>query len=100
MDQNYLNDPEFQELIKQYVEYLTSVLPELKDNLLQKDYLKIQKFGHNLKGSGGGYGLTEMSKIGQQIEEESKQQSHVKLVELIASFEVELTKSQKKYAII
>ncbi|MFH1853380.1 MAG: Hpt domain-containing protein [Candidatus Neomarinimicrobiota bacterium] len=87
MEQDYLNDPEFQELIRQYVQYLSDNLPEVKRNLTEKDYLKIQKFGHNLKGSGGGYGLNEISAIGQKIEETAKLQDYEKIKELIDEFD-------------
>lgn len=93
----YLDDPEFQELIRQYVQYLTDTFAEVKQNLTQTDFLKIQKFGHNLKGSGGGYGLMGISEIGQQIEEASKAQDKSILSELFIQFEAELKAAQKKY---
>ena len=99
MEQDYLNDPEFQELIRQYIQYLAENLPELKQNLAAKDLLKIQKFGHNLKGSGGGYGLNDMSKVGQQIEETAKAQKVDQLDELITKFEELLDAAKNKYSL-
>ncbi len=97
MELDYLDDPEFQELIRQYVQYLTDTLPEVLVDLDNGDYLKVQKFGHNLKGSGGGYGLMEISKIGQQIEEASKAQNKSLIGELFGQFESELNQAQAKY---
>ncbi|MBC8402847.1 MAG: Hpt domain-containing protein [Candidatus Marinimicrobia bacterium] len=94
---DYLDDPEFQELIRQYVQYLTDTFPEIKENLTQGYFLKVQKFGHNLKGSGGGYGLMGISEIGQQIEEASKAQDKSLLSELFSQFEAELKAAQKKH---
>lgn len=97
MELDYLDDPEFQELIRQYVQYLNDTFSEAKQNLTEADFLKIQKFGHNLKGSGGGYGLMGISEIGQQIEEASKSQDKSLLSELFSQFETELIAAQKKY---
>ena len=94
MEQDYLNDPEFQELIREYIQYLSDNLVEIKEDLNNSDYLKVQKFGHNLKGSGGGYGLMEMSKI----EQAAKSQKLDLLNELITQFEVELKSAKKKYS--
>lgn len=97
MELDYLDDPEFQKLIRQYVQYLNDTFSEAKQNLTEADFLKIQKFGHNLKGSGGGYGLMGISEIGQQIEEASKSQDKSLLSELFSQFETELIAAQKKY---
>ncbi len=97
MDQDYLNDPEFQELIRQYVQFLVDTQAEVQGNLNDHDFLKIQKFGHNLKGSGGGYGLHEMSTIGQQIEEASKQQNYEMLKSLFIDYIKELEEAKEKY---
>ena len=98
MEQDYLNDPEFQELVREYIQYLSDNLVEIKEDLNNSDYLKVQKFGHNLKGSGGGYGLMEMSKIGQKIEEAAISHELNLLNELITQFEVELKSAKKKYS--
>ncbi|MCG8607804.1 Hpt domain-containing protein [bacterium] len=36
------------------------------------DYAEIQRLGHSMKGSGGGYGFDEISNIGTCIEEAAK----------------------------
>lgn len=97
MNQDYLNDPEFQELIRQYIDYLEGILPEVKSNLSDKEFQKVQKFGHNLKGSGGGYGLTGMSEIGKNIEVEAKNQDNAKLVVLLGEFEEELKSAKDQF---
>ena len=99
MEQDYLNDPEFQELVREYIQYLSDNLVEIKEDLNNSDYLKVQKFGHNLKGSGGGYGLMEMSKIGQKIEEAAISHELNLLNELITQFEVDLKSAKIKYSV-
>jgi HPt (histidine-containing phosphotransfer) domain-containing protein len=61
-------------------EDLVDLIPEFLENrrrdverirrLVQEDkYEELARLGHNLKGSGGGYGFTEISEIGRGIEE-------------------------------
>jgi CheY-like chemotaxis protein/HPt (histidine-containing phosphotransfer) domain-containing protein len=47
-------------------------LRSLSGALRQKDYAKIRFIGHDLKGSGGGYGFNEISVIGDSIEEAAR----------------------------
>jgi len=69
MEDNYLDDPEFQELIQQYIDYLRETLPELKANLEKRDFAALRKYGHNMKGSGGGYGFANLTELGKEMEE-------------------------------
>ncbi len=44
------------------------------DRLLQsRDLAEIQRLGHSMKGSGGGYGFDEITDIGAKIEEAAKE---------------------------
>ena len=44
------------------------------DRLLQSgDLAEIQRLGHSMKGSGGGYGFDEITDIGAKIEEAAKE---------------------------
>ena len=54
--------PEFLENRRRDVERITRLVQEGK-------YEELTRLGHNMKGSGGGYGFTEISEIGQAIEE-------------------------------
>ncbi len=68
MEDNYLDDPEFQELIQQYIDYLKETLPELKANIEKRDFPALRKYGHNMKGSGGGYGFANLTELGKKME--------------------------------
>ncbi|MFQ6605510.1 MAG: hypothetical protein ACE5D8_08155 [Fidelibacterota bacterium] len=68
------NDPEFIALIKQYISYLKETIPTIKDQLADRDFFPVQKFGHNIKGSGGGYGYMELSTMGKNLEEAAKKE--------------------------
>ncbi len=68
------NDPEFIELIKQYISYLKETIPTIKEKLANQEFYDVQKFGHNIKGSGGGYGYMELSAMGKNLEEAAKEE--------------------------
>ncbi|RMF06906.1 MAG: hypothetical protein D6762_08565 [Candidatus Neomarinimicrobiota bacterium] len=97
MGNDYFNDPEFRELIRQYLDFLQNALPEVKANLEDKNYLEVQKFGHNMKGSGGGYGLDEFTDIGAQIERAAMIPDHVVLEGLLTSFEKKLEETVQEF---
>jgi len=98
VENDYLKDPEFQELIRQYLEFLNNALPDVKSNLSNKNFLEVQKFGHNMKGSGGGYGLDEFSEFGAQIEKAAMVQDQLTLDSLLTSFEKKLKETFERFA--
>ncbi|NOZ75879.1 MAG: hypothetical protein GXO90_11005 [FCB group bacterium] len=99
MENDYLNDPEFQELIRQYLDFLVNALPDVKANLSDKNFLEVQKFGHNMKGSGGGYGLDEFSEFGSQIEKAAMVQDELALENLIVTFDKKLAETVNRFAV-
>lgn len=99
MENDYLNDPEFQELIRQYLDFLNNALPDVTANLQDKNFLEVQKFGHNMKGSGGGYGLDDFSEFGSQIEKAAMVQDQLALENLIATFKKKLVETIDRFAV-
>jgi HPt (histidine-containing phosphotransfer) domain-containing protein len=69
MGEDYFDDPEFQELIQQYLDYLRETLPELKADLEKRNFPAVRKYGHNVKGSGGGYGFDNLTELGKALEQ-------------------------------
>ncbi len=64
-----LDDPDFQKLIKEYVAYLNTSYQEIiTTHLPNLDFAIIRKFGHNLKGTGSGYGFPQLTEVGKSIE--------------------------------
>jgi len=98
VENDYLNDPEFQDLIRQYLDFLKNALPGIKSGLEDKNFLEVQKFGHNMKGSGGGYGLDEFSEFGAQIEKAAMVQDQLTLETLLSSFERKLEETFTRFA--
>lgn len=70
-----LNDPEFIELIKEYIKYLKSSIPDIRSKLANNEFYDVMKFGHNIKGSGGGYGFMELSDMGKGLELAAKDEN-------------------------
>lgn len=97
MDLDYLNNPEFQELIRKYLDHLHESLSNLQANWSNKNYTDLQQFGHNIKGSGRPYGFQDFSDLGKQIEDAAKEQDGTTLETLIEQFESVLNQERKKY---
>ena len=70
-----LNDPEFIELIKEYINYLKSSITDVRLKLAKDEFYDVMKFGHNVKGSGGGYGFMELSDMGKSLEIAAKDEN-------------------------
>jgi len=63
---------EIAEAIPLFLESTREDLQALAHALERLDYPKIRLIGHDLKGSGGGYGFDQISVIGRSIEEAAK----------------------------
>ena len=97
VDDEYLDDPEFQLLIQKYLKYLLESLREVKANLYNRDFEKLRQFGHNLKGVAGGYGFDELSKLGGKIETVSSSENFDFLKNIISDFEASLKKECQRF---
>lgn len=67
MTEDFMQSPEFQSLIKEYLEYLNTALPGVRSNLSDGLYQDVFKFAHNIKGTGTSYGFDNLSQIGAEI---------------------------------
>ncbi len=67
MTDDFMQSPEFQALIKEYLAYLNTSLPGVRTNLSDGLYQDVYKFGHNIKGTGTSYGFENLSEIGAEI---------------------------------
>ncbi len=66
-------DPDLKDLIPQYLENRNKDVTALKKAVMDVDYELTRNIGHKMKGSGGGYGFEEISNIGRDIENASKE---------------------------
>jgi CheY-like chemotaxis protein/HPt (histidine-containing phosphotransfer) domain-containing protein len=57
-----------QALIPQYLANKQRQIEEARQSLASRDFGPIRRFGHNLKGTGSGYGFPAMEKMGRELE--------------------------------
>ncbi len=69
-------DPLLQDLIPGFLEKRRQDVPKLAQALATGDYETVRKLGHNLKGTGAGYGFQLISEVGGRIEEAAKLQDY------------------------
>jgi len=97
MNMDLYDDPEFQKLIRQYLKYLQKELAGIKDKIQKKNFKDIRKFGHNLKGTGGGYGFDEFTNLGDKINLAAHEEDIPLIESFLSEFELELAKAVLKY---
>jgi len=61
-------DPFARQLMARYLAHRNQDLSRMRSALSEKDFDTLRATGHNLHGSGGSYGLDEISEIGRKIE--------------------------------
>ncbi len=74
-----------EEAIPLFLESTGEDLVALSHALSTDDFVKLRFIGHDLKGSGGGYGFDEISVIGNHIEEAAKRTDRGEIVKQIAA---------------
>lgn len=67
-------DPMIRDLVPDYLRNRHAELPRLADALKANDFKALRQAGHNLRGSGTGYGLPPISEIGGRIEDAAQAQ--------------------------
>ena len=93
MTDDFMQTPEFQALIKEYLEYLSQSLPGVRTNLQDELYQDVYKFGHNIKGTGTSYGFQSLSDLGRDICEAVKAEEYGKLEDQLNQVEAIIIKA-------
>lgn len=65
-------DIDLEDLIPGFLENQKRDAARIRELLGSDDYENIQRLGHSMKGSGGGYGFDEITNIGMRIEQAAK----------------------------
>jgi HPt (histidine-containing phosphotransfer) domain-containing protein len=60
------------QLIPKFLESREKDIKEVEDSLERKDFEKIERLGHSMKGSGSMYGFDGISELGKTIELSAK----------------------------
>lgn len=66
-------DPDLEDLIPGYLQNRRKDVEGIQEALNNEDFELIQRMGHTMKGSGGGYGFDFISAIGLTLEEGAKE---------------------------
>jgi CheY-like chemotaxis protein len=71
--------PEIAALVPQYLASKWQQLEEAQGRLLNHDLEPVRRFGHNLRGTGRGYGFPPLEKIGRELEAAAatREESHI-----------------------
>jgi HPt (histidine-containing phosphotransfer) domain-containing protein len=65
--------PGLEGIVPGYLASRRKEVPEMIDLLAASDFARLAVLGHNLKGSGGGYGFQDLTKLGAALEQSAKQ---------------------------
>ncbi|MDA8175129.1 MAG: Hpt domain-containing protein [Nitrospiraceae bacterium] len=77
-------EPDLKELLPGYLENRRKDTARIWRALDEKNYEEIRIIGHNMKGSGGGYGLDAISKFGQRLESAAAIQEPANIIKTLA----------------
>ncbi len=90
-------DNELEEIVPNFLVNRGKDVIELKSLLDNKDIESIEKIGHKVAGSSGGYGFHELGKIAKEIELKAMAKEFDPLSELIKKFEAYVNNLEVKY---
>jgi len=79
-------DVDLEDLIPDFLQNKRNEIGIIRASLNEDDFENIARIAHKIKGSGGGYGFTEMSKIAQMIEVSTKAKNKEEISNLLDRF--------------
>lgn len=97
MDNELYNDPEFQALIRRYLDYLLKEVAKVKISIQNSNFQEIRKFSHNLKGTGGGYGFDNFTDFGGKINEAAHAENIQSVESFVSEFELDLATAVQQF---
>ncbi len=65
----YSNDPEIREIVVDFVNEMPKRIQQANNAFMRGDTLRLQFWAHEMKGTAGGYGFSQISQSAQQLEE-------------------------------
>ena len=68
-----------EDIVPGYLAKRREEVPKMVELLAASDFARLKVLGHNLKGTGGGYGLPELTRLGAALEQSAKQTDGVGL---------------------
>jgi HPt (histidine-containing phosphotransfer) domain-containing protein len=85
--------PEVVQLRPVYLTRRREELLHVPEWIASRNYEQIRRVGHNMKGSGGSYGLFELSTLGLQLEEAARSRNDDRIRQLVADMEASIQRS-------
>lgn len=80
-------DKDLEEIIPMFLENRREDIEKMKKALEERDSSTLTFLGHNLKGSGSGYGFHKVSEIGMALEEASLEEDFDLIKRLVKELE-------------
>ncbi len=65
-------DSDLEELVPEFIENRHEDIEKINECLDSNEIGEIQRLGHSMKGSGGGYGFHEITNLGGELEKAAK----------------------------
>lgn len=90
-------DIDLKELVPTYLERVESHAEKMLEHLENGDFESIRSLGHNLKGSGGGYGFDRISEIGLGLEMAAKSSEVDEIKKFIGELKEYLQRIEVEY---
>ena len=80
-------DAQVAALVQRFLANRAADVGRIRAALAGRDFEAIRGAAHGMKGSGGGYGFPEISRLGAAMEEGARRRDAAAIVELVASLE-------------
>lgn len=90
-------DAQIAALVPRFLAHRAADVDTIRGALAGADFETIRVAAHGMKGSGGGYGFPEISRLGAAMEEGARQRDAAAIAALVASLEEYLGRIEVKY---
>jgi signal transduction histidine kinase/CheY-like chemotaxis protein len=87
ISQLLIKDPDFADLVEEYIALLPATLQAIRKAITQPDWCEFKNLIHQLKGSGGNYGFMGLTELAAKIEFQIINRHRGKVDELMAALE-------------
>lgn len=90
-------DSDLEDLVPEFLENRHEDIEKINELLGSDEIAEIQRLGHSMKGSGGGYGFDEITEIGKQLEQAAERGNKTEIDKLNQKLAKYLTKVEIVY---
>jgi HPt (histidine-containing phosphotransfer) domain-containing protein len=90
-------DSQIAALVPRFLANRAADVDKIRAALEGADFEAIRRSAHGMKGAGGGYGFSEISRLGAALEQGARQRDAAAITALVASLEEYLGRIEVKY---